>query len=173
MTAMMTVSADETATPVSGERFRSIMGEVCAQVAVVTTTTGAGPHGTTVTAFCSLSLDPPMVCVALDRGSRLLAAVRDTRRVGINLLAEGQDVLAMRFASKGDDKFAGTAWALDGGLPRLDEHAGWIAGEVLDFVDGGDHVVLFCLVTAVDTGQRRPLVYSRRTFGTHSGLLAP
>ncbi|WP_433505542.1 flavin reductase family protein [Pseudonocardia halophobica] len=167
----MTITTNRTAIPVSGERFRSIMGEVCAQVAVVTTTTEAGPHGTTVTAFCSLSLDPPMVCVALDRGSRLLAAVHETRRVGINLLAEGHDALAMRFASKGDDKFAGTAWTLSAGLPRLDGNAGWVAGEVLDFVGGGDHVVLFCLVTAAETADRRPLVYSRRTFGTHSGLL--
>jgi flavin reductase (DIM6/NTAB) family NADH-FMN oxidoreductase RutF len=167
----MTITTDGPALPVSGERFRSIMGEVCAQVTVVTTATEAGAHGTTVTAFCSLSLDPPMVCVALDRGSRLLAAVHDSRRIGINLLAQGHDALATRFASKGDDKFAGTAWALDDGLPRLDGDAGWIVGEVLEFIDGGDHVVLFCLVTAVDTAGLRPLVYSRRTFGTHSGLL--
>jgi flavin reductase (DIM6/NTAB) family NADH-FMN oxidoreductase RutF len=170
---IMTLTADRTPVPVSGDDFRSIMGTLCAQVAVVTTCTEAGnAHGTTVTALCSLSLEPPMVVVALDRGSRLLAAIRDSRRVGINLLAEGQDDLATHFATKAADKFRGIPWVLESGVPQVEGHAGWLAGDVRDFVDGGDHVALFCLITDVITVERRPLVFSRRRFGTHSGLLS-
>lgn len=169
----MTHTVDEPV-PVSTDRFRSIMGTVCAQVAVLTAITEDGrAHGTTVTAFASLSLDPPMVSAALDRSSRLLAAVRESRRVGITLLAEGQDELATQFATKAGDKFDGVAWHLRGGLPRLDDSAGWLGCQVRDLVDGGDHVVLFCLVDDVEVSQQRPLVYGHRQFGTHSGLLRP
>jgi flavin reductase (DIM6/NTAB) family NADH-FMN oxidoreductase RutF len=54
---------------VSADDFRSVMGAVATPVAVATAMDQRGPHGTTVSAFTSLSLDPPMVLVALDRGS--------------------------------------------------------------------------------------------------------
>lgn len=169
----LTLAAGSPATPVSTDRFRSIMGTVCAQVAVITTVTEHGRlHGTTVTAFAALSLEPPMVSVALDRSSRLLAGARQSGRVGITLLADGQDDLALHFASKADDKFETVAWHLHSGLPRLDGAAGWLGCEVRELVDGGDHVVLFCLVHDVETSEQRPLVYGHRRFGTHSGLLA-
>ncbi len=167
----MTHTIDEPV-PVSTDRFRSIMGTVCAQVAVLATVTEDGrAHGTTVTAFASLSLHPPMVSAALDRSSRLLAGVRESRRVGITLLAEGQDELATHFASKASDKFDGVAWHPRAGLPRLDGSAGWLGCQVRNLVDGGDHVILFCLVNDVEITDERPLVYGHRRFGTHSGLL--
>src|SRR5690625_3651156 len=89
------------------DAFREVMAGVCTPVSVVTGLDGASPHGTTVSAFASLSLEPPMALVALDRGSDLLTLLHTTRRFGINVLGSGQSELALRFARKGGTgKFA-------------------------------------------------------------------
>jgi flavin reductase (DIM6/NTAB) family NADH-FMN oxidoreductase RutF len=148
--------------------FRDLMAAVCAPVTVVTTADEAGPHGSTVSAFASLSLRPPLVTVALDRKSALLARILVTRRLGVNVLGSADDEVALRFARAGADRFAGLAWTLDWGLPRLDDAVGWAACELQQVVDGGDHLLLIALVTDAKTRQEAPLVYGHRTFGTHS-----
>ncbi|MCR6485140.1 flavin reductase family protein [Amycolatopsis sp. OK19-0408] len=153
-------------TTVDGTRFRAVMAAVCAPVTIVTT---AGPHGATVSSFTSLSLDPPLVSVAFDRRSALLAEILDTGRFGVNLLGQGQDDLAVRFATRGADRFGGeTAWFTDDGLPRLRDAAGWVACDLDRVVEAGDHLLLFGLVTALGRTELPPLVYAHRTFGTHS-----
>ncbi|MEV0074097.1 MULTISPECIES: flavin reductase family protein [unclassified Amycolatopsis] len=151
--------------------FRELMGAVCAPVTVVTTTTGEGrPHGTTVSSFASLSLRPPMVSFALDTGSALLSHVRESRRVGVNVLAHGQESVATAFAGRGEAKFAGFSWRDDDGLPRLTGAGGWLVGTVTQLVSGGDHVLVLAEVMASEVADAPPLVYARRTFGTHSRL---
>src|SRR5579871_3916094 len=91
--------------------FRTAMASVCTPVSVVTTLADGLPYGTTVSAFASLSMEPPMVLVSLDLGSDLLALVRQTGRFGLNVLASSQTALALNFARKGGaGKFAGVAW---------------------------------------------------------------
>jgi flavin reductase (DIM6/NTAB) family NADH-FMN oxidoreductase RutF len=148
--------------------FRDAMAEVCSPVTVVTTVHEGQPHGTTVSAFASLSLDPPMVTVALDHSSDLLAKVRQTGRLGVNVLGSGQDDLAVAFARKGVDKFAGIGWRLDHGLPRLDRTVVWLECDVTDVAAGGDHVVILAGVRTVSVAPAAPLTYHRRSFGTHA-----
>src|SRR5580692_259127 len=106
------------------QAFRDLMSAVCAPVTVVTTADEAGPHGATVSAFASLSLRPPLVTVALDRRSALLARVLAAGRLGVNLLGSADDDIARRFAQSGVDRFTGVPWTLAQGLPRLDCAAG-------------------------------------------------
>lgn len=159
------VTAEEA---VDSQRFRALMSGVCAPVTVVSTAADDGPHGATVSSFASLSLDPPLVSVAFDRNSRLLGTISETGRFGVNLLGHGQDDVAALFARRGADRFSETAWHEDSGLPRLDGAAGWIVCELYRTVEGGDHLLLFGLVTAASTTPLSPLVYAHRTFGTHS-----
>lgn len=147
--------------------FRDVMAAVCAPVAVVTAIDGTRPHGTTVSAFASLSLAPPMLLVALDRGSDLLTLVERTRRFGTNVLASGQDELALRFARKGADKFDGVPWSPTSALPRIAGALGWVACDVVDVVPGGDHQVVIGRATDVDRRAGAPLTYWQRSFGTH------
>jgi len=146
--------------------FREALGAVCAPVAVVTSFYDARPHGTTVSAFCSLSLEPPLVLVALDRGSDLLRMIRRARRYGINVLAHGQETLATRFARKGANKFDDVRWELDTELPRLDDTASWIACRLHELVDGGDHVIAVGFVEHAEASPVNPLLYRQREFGT-------
>lgn len=150
--------------------FTSVMAGVCTPVAVVTAMDGRRPHGTTVSAFASLSLRPPMVLVALDRDSRLLAVIRETRRFGLNVLASQQAGIARSFAGKGTAKFDGVAWTLDHGVPRLDEATGWLAGAVDELVPGGDHVIALGAVQRAAATPGQPLTYHDRVFGTHTAL---
>lgn len=156
-------------TSLDRQRFRDVMAAVCAPVTIVTTTGAAGePRGATVSSFTSLSLEPPLVSVAFDRQSRLLAQIRSAGRFGVNLLGQGQDDLAIVFARPGVDRFSQTSWHDDHALPRLDGAAGWVACTLYQQVEAGDHVLLFGLVTAVSRAELPPLVYAHRIFGTHS-----
>src|SRR5215475_2022293 len=133
---------------VEPEVFRAVMAAVCTPVAVVTAMDGNRPHGTTVSAFASLSLRPPMVVIALDHGSDLLAYIRHEGRFGLNVLASHQHDIAQRFARKGHDKFAEVAWVSDSGVPRIAECAGWLACAVADSIVGGDHTLVLGTVDA-------------------------
>ena len=108
------------------------MAGVATPVSVVTAVAGDGvPHGTTVSAFASLSMDPPMVLVSLDRGSDLLALVRETGRFGVNVLGSTQSALALSFARKGPDKFTDVEWVTSTtASPGCPDAPGWLACEV-------------------------------------------
>ncbi|MCU1617415.1 MAG: putative oxidoreductase [Frankiales bacterium] len=155
------------------ERFREAMAAVATPVSVVTAFAGTLPHGTTVSAFASLSMKPPMVLVSLDRGSQLLGIVRRSGRFGVNVLSSDQSAFAMAFAKKGGpDKFTGVPWEPDHDLPRLVGAAGWLVCEVTDLVTAGDHVVALATVQVAENVDAPPLTYHRRLFGTHTGLEA-
>ncbi|MGY1812236.1 flavin reductase family protein [Blastococcus sp. SYSU D00820] len=155
------------------DRFREVMAGVPTPVSVVTSFHEGLPHGTTVSAFASLSMDPPMVLVSLDRTSDLLAVVRESNRFGVNVLAAHQSRLALAFARKGGvGKFSGARWDMDDGLPRLPGSSGWLACEVAALVEGGDHVVALGTVVAAEATVAQPLTYHGRVFGTHAALEA-
>ncbi len=151
------------------QEFRDLMAGVCAPVTVVTTTVDGRPYGATVSSFTSLSLNPPLVSVAFDRGSALLGQIREAGRFGVNILGHAQDDLAMTFARRGADRFAGTDWFDDHGLPRLGDAPSWMVCDLHQTVEAGDHLLLFGLVRAASSRKDlAPLVYAHRTFGTHS-----
>jgi flavin reductase (DIM6/NTAB) family NADH-FMN oxidoreductase RutF len=152
-------------------RFLDTMASVPSPVAVVTTDDAGAAHGTTVSAFCSLSVRPPMILVSLDNGSRLLGHIRSSGRFGLNLLASDQSQLARRFASKANDKFDGIEHDLAAGVPLLSGTAGWVACQFQAEVPGGDHTILLGAVTDAVSAGRAPLTYRARSFGTHAPLV--
>jgi len=157
---------------VGNQQFRELMGGVCSQVTIVTTADSEGPAGATVSSFASLSLDPPLVSVAFDRGSSLLGRIQQVGRFGVNILSHAQDDLAMVFAGRDVDRFAAAPWHFDHDLPRLGEAAGWAVCDLHRTVEAGDHLLLFGLVTHAKRSDIAPLVYANRTFGTHSRFAA-
>lgn len=154
--------------PVS-ELFRQAMARVCTPVAVVTTFDD-GPHGTTVSAFASLSLHPPMVMVSLDRTSELLRRLSGTGRFGVNVLSSAQSDLASRLARKGSDSFAGFPWHEESGCPRFEGAVAWLGCRVANLVEGGDHRVVLADVLSVRVADAEPLTYHARAFGTHAPI---
>ena len=150
--------------------FKDAMSQLAAAVAIVTTGSATDPHGTTVSAFMSLSLDPPMVLVSLDKRSSLLALLPEGASIGINVLSTEQNLMARRFASKGVDRFAGVEWQMADGAPQLPGNHTWVAGRVAQRIEAGDHVLVLVDVAATDVNTNCPLLYGQREFGTHGAI---
>lgn len=157
---------------VDQQAFKDAMSQLAAAVAIVTTGTDDAPHGTTVSAFMSLSLEPPMVLVSLDKRSSLLAQLGVGAPIGINVLSTEQNALARRFASKGVDRFAGVEWAVADGAPKLVGDHTWVAGTVGRIIEAGDHFLVLVDVHATEVNANCPLLYWQREFGTH-GTIQP
>jgi flavin reductase (DIM6/NTAB) family NADH-FMN oxidoreductase RutF len=152
------------------EEFRAVMAGVATPVSVVTTLADGRPHGTTVSAFASLSMAPPMVLVSLDRGSSLLGRLVVGSAFGVNVLGREQAPLALAFSRAGAHRFSGVGWEVDSGAPRLTGSPGWLACTVARLVPGGDHVIVLGEVRRAQTTAGPPLTYHARTFGTHAAV---
>lgn len=148
----------------SSDAFRRAMASFAASVTVVTTVDGAGRnHGMTATAFSSLSLDPPLCLVCIDKGASVLPAFRESAHFAVNILASDQEALSTRFAGPDRDRFEGVRWRRGAiaGCPLI---AGAIATvECLrrEVLPGGDHDILVGLVAAATVADGAPLVYFR------------
>lgn len=146
--------------------LRRAMGNLSTGLTVVTTSSGGAPHGTTLSAVMSLSMEPPMVALSLGRTSSLLARLQPGVRFGVNVLAAHHDQIAIRFSRDLDDRFADLAWH-DDGAPRLADAHAWVLADVSSLVEAGDHVLVLGDVVAAEAADGRPLTYWQRTFGTH------
>ena len=152
-------------------RFREVLARFASGVTVVTTLDGGRPRGVTVNAFASLSLDPPLVLVALERRRTLDPVIRRVGRYAVNVLAAGQEALSDCFAgaaaTPGREAFCGAPWrAGPAGLPLLEGSLAAIEAEVADVLQLGDHDLFIgrVLTLATDDGVGGPLVYYRRRY---------
>lgn len=142
--------------------LRSAYGRFATGVTVVTCRTGDGHyHGATVTAFTPISLDPPLVQVALTRTSKAAGHLAGAA-FAVNVLAVDQFDVAMHFAGRpGPDPLP---WLADGNAPTL---AGTAATYVCDpwrVDDGGDHVLFLGRCVEVQTSDRAPLLFHDSAF---------
>ena len=145
--------------------FRDVIGRFTSGVTVITTTVGGTRFGATANAVSSLSLDPPMILVCLNRSSDTGSAIRIAGSFCVNILAEEQQDLARLFASKGD-KFANLD-CTEGlnGVPVLHDTLAHLECVVSETVHGGTHVVFLARVAAVAGHDGSPLTYYRGRFG--------
>jgi flavin reductase (DIM6/NTAB) family NADH-FMN oxidoreductase RutF len=153
------------------EEFRTALAAYPTGVTVVTALGPQGPSGATANAVTSLSLDPPLMLACLDRGSRTLTSVREAGRFGVNALAAGQEELARRFSAKDPEpsKWEGVEWTESERIPRLEGALMWVACELRDLIDGGDHLILTGTVLAAESREAAPLLFHR---GAYRDLLA-
>ncbi len=127
------------------------------------------PRGLTLSAFCAVSLNPPLVLVCVDKTSNTLPALRASNGFTVNFLAGGREHLAVLYASKAEEKFEGIAWRipeLDMGGPVLHEDsAAYAICATRQAIEAGDHWVFIGEVRAGAVIEGRlPLVYHRREF---------
>lgn len=154
--------------------FRLVMGRFATGVTVVTTFAEGRPQGITVNALSSVSLEPPLVMVALDRRRFITPMVRAHGRYAVNVLGEGQQALSDCFAhaavKPGREDFCGARWH-DGstGLPLLDGAIATLECTVIETFSAGDHDLFIGRVDALDDGGAEaagigPLLYFRRRY---------
>jgi len=133
-----------------------------------------GVCGLTVNAFTSVSLEPPMVLVCVDRSSNTHACIEASGEFSVNVLSAGQSRLAVRFAQKRDDKFDGVPYreSVDG-LPLIEEASAWVEARVEAAFDGGDHTIFLAHVLRAEQTDEPPLVFHRGSYGRIDGAAAP
>jgi flavin reductase (DIM6/NTAB) family NADH-FMN oxidoreductase RutF len=143
------------------EELRRAMALVPTPVTVVTAPGEAAAAGATANAVASLSLDPPLMLVCLDRRSRTLAAVRSSGRFAVNVLGAESEGHARAFATPvpHEEKWQGVPATERGGAPVLDEAIVWVVCELRDLLDGGDHVIVTGLVEELGSREGVPLLF--------------
>lgn len=149
--------------PIDPETFRYLCGFFPTGVAVVTTRgPDGGPVGMTANSFTSVSLDPPLVSVSIDRAAEMHRHILDAERFAINILAGGQESLSRRFAAVMDDRFAEVVYSWnDAGLPILSGTLASVLCERVAAHAAGDHTIVLGRVTGGGAGQGRPLLFYR------------
>lgn len=160
----MTVTVPHSQSAVDQDAFRGAMGAIATPVSVVTAFADDA-HGTTVSAFMSLSLEPTLVLISLQETSNLLEVLRRSRRFGVNVLAHDQSHIAAAFAKRGLDRWQGVDWDLCNEVPRIADSSSFVACSVTQVISAGDHLVITGLVDHAEHSQRPGLVYQHRRFG--------
>ncbi|MEO8456371.1 MAG: flavin reductase family protein [Chloroflexota bacterium] len=157
----MTATADQSS-------FRNAMARFASGVTVCTTRNSDGVFvGFTASAFSSLSLNPPMLLVCLQKDAECYTAFMDNDAFAVSILAHGQSDIARRFATKNIDKWHGTP-VTDGeisGLPLITGASAHCECWVTERVDGGDHTILVGLVERAEVSEHEPMVHYNRRFG--------
>jgi 3-hydroxy-9,10-secoandrosta-1,3,5(10)-triene-9,17-dione monooxygenase reductase component len=143
------------------ELFKDIASHWLTGVAVVTAVDAdGGPHGMTMSAVTSLSLDPPQFLVCMDQHAGTLAAIRETRAFCIHFLSATQQHLSVHFARPSADRFSGIAYRPgETGSPILEDVIALVECKLAEIHSGGDHAIVIgnALYGSVTGG--RPLGY--------------
>ena len=148
--------------------LRRVVSHFATGVAIVATEhVGGGVCGLTANAFTSVSLDPALVLVCVDRTSGTHGCIRDRGFFSASFLAAHQSALALRFAERRDGKFDGVEHAIGvTGSPVVSGSIGHVECEVRSEIEGGDHTVFLGHVVAAEANTGDPLVFYRGSYTT-------
>ena len=145
---------------------RRIMGHFATGVTVVTTRRGDELYGMTANAVCSLSLDPPLVLVCVDKRAQMHEHLQESRFFAVNMLSEEQEPLSRRFAMRGPKEWGDLAISAKvTGAPVFDGGLAWLDCRVAEALPGGDHHIFTGEIVAGEVGQGRPLLYYCGKYG--------
>lgn len=145
------------------DAFRSVLGRFASGVTILTTRHGESDLGMTVSSFCSLSLQPPLVLACVDKTADLHHLLPRGQRVVFNILSSSQEALSRRFAEEaGSKRFDGVGMRRDlHGIAVLDDVLAWIEASIIQQHDGGDHSIFIAQVDGATSNDLRPLLYYR------------
>ncbi len=145
---------------IDSKKQRQILGHFATGVTVVTTDGEAGTHGMTANAFASLSLNPPLIMVAVDRRAALLDLLKKNRCFAVNILRADQEDLSRRFALPGPKDFSGlNVTTSTTGSPILVDAIAFLDCRIYDVLPGGDHEIFVGEILAGDYQGGDPLLY--------------
>jgi flavin reductase (DIM6/NTAB) family NADH-FMN oxidoreductase RutF len=153
--------------PFDPAQLRKVMGFFATGVTVITTRDQSGkPYGLTANAVTSVSLQPPLLLICVDRKAETFPHFFDSKIFVLNILAENQEELSRRFATTGGEKFAGLPHRLGRlGTPILADTLGHIECRIIETLEGGDHVIHIGEVEEAESREGRPLIFFRGRYG--------
>jgi flavin reductase ActVB len=161
MVAELELVREPARTAVPAPEFAEAMSALASGVVLVTCRVGGRPWGMTVTAFTSVSADPPLALVSLRGSAIATGAIKASRRFVVNILADGQEPVARRGSKPGAPKFIDDL-AVPGALAYLEL-------ELHEAIDVADHTILLGRVVSTRVAaEGEALVYHRRDYRTVS-----
>ena len=142
------------------KKQRRIMGQFATGVTIVTTDGEAGPHGLTANAVASLSLDPPLVLVAVDKHAHSRDYLKKNGCFAVNILRLDQEEISRRFATPGPKDFSGLNITTAGTTaPILSDCLAFVDCRVVEVLPGGDHEIFVGEIVAGEFHGGEPLLY--------------
>src|SRR2546427_724467 len=149
-------------------QFRQLLGRFATGVTVLTSRSANGdPIGMTASSVSSVSLDPPLVLVSVDKVHDMHAALESGTHFVLNILSADQEALSRRFAAEEQDRFRGVSYRENDRGIVIEGVVAHIECEKRSAMAAGDHTVFLGLVVGGDVSDRRPLLYYR---GGYAGL---
>lgn len=157
-------------TSIDQARYRQVLGHFPTGVTIVTAEGEQSPVGLAIGSFSSVSLTPALVGFFPAKTSTSWPGIEAAGAFCVNILAEDQEDLCRRFASKGGDKFVGLGWKpAASGAPVLDGVLAWIDCDLHSVLDAGDHWCVLGEVRELDVARKiGPLVFYRGGYGRFS-----
>lgn len=148
---------------IEARELRNVMGNFATGVTIITTKDASGkPFGLTANAFSSLSLDPPLLLICVDKKVDCYACFEQSKVFGVNFLSEEQDQLSTRFATKGIEKFESVSYKLgELGVALLDGAVAHLECKLISAYEGGDHTIYVGEVQNATVLSDRPLLFFR------------
>lgn len=152
-------------------RYRDVLGRFATGVTVVAASTSDGPVGLAVSAFSSVSVDPPLVLFCVANVSRSWASIQKSGAFGVSVLRDDQTDISRRFATPGVDRFSGVD-VIDSelGVPLIARALAHIECTIDAVHDAGDHDVVLGRVVRMDATEGLPLLHFR---GMYASLYPP
>jgi flavin reductase (DIM6/NTAB) family NADH-FMN oxidoreductase RutF len=152
-------------------QYRQVAGAFATGVSVITTGQGGNYHAITVNSLTSVSLDPTLLLVCLDRNSRALSVVEESGVFNINILSDGQEEVSRRFASKQQDHGMDASYDLGvTGAPLIPGCLAYMHCRVGQTFEAGDHKIILATVEHAEMGtDAAPLLYFRGKYALLAG----
>lgn len=164
--------------PVSKDDFRKVLSSFASGVTIITTSSDGVLHGMTASAFCSLSLEPMLVLVCVDKAANSHDLIARSGGFAVNILTQSQQELSTNFARKDQDRTFGIKDLPHRlgvtGSPILEDCLAYLDCRVAHAYEGGDHTIYVGQVEeAVVISDGAPLVYFRGAYRKLAELAAP
>jgi 4-nitrophenol 2-monooxygenase / 4-nitrocatechol 4-monooxygenase, reductase component len=157
---------NERLTLVEPDKFKHVIGHFSSGVSIITVRNSGVNFGITASAVSSVSVEPPMLLVCVNKNTGTCHAISESESFTVNIMNEAQKELALRFARANTDKFKDTDFFYgELGNPVLKEALAHLECRVVEEVTGGTHSVFLAEVQNASAGNGEPLVYYRGKFG--------
>jgi flavin reductase (DIM6/NTAB) family NADH-FMN oxidoreductase RutF len=150
--------------PIEKSELRRVMGHFATGVTVITTFSNEGKiHGLTANAFTSVSLEPPLLLICVDKKAESYPSFEQSGVFTVNILADDQEDISRKFAITGTpDKFEGISYRLGANkAPILNGSLGYIECKIAAVYEGGDHTIYLGEIQQAETRDGKPLLFYR------------
>ena len=139
--------------------LRSTLGMFATGVTIITTRVGEQVHGMTANAFMSVSLEPPLVLISVDRRTKMCGLLHEGSTYGVSVLCESQSTLSDRFAGRPGSEGAEPRFDLIHDTPLVEGALAGFVSKVVRSYWGGDHSLFLGRVEYAHTGEGAPLLF--------------